>query len=103
MNSIPHSVKVSGLLVALLLSGCKTVPLVYTPVTPSLPAVPDEWVTPCVAPTPPHPVTYLEESMTGRENLLIEYHIALLMELKRCDLKVASLRDWYQALLSTYE
>lgn len=82
-----------GLLV--LLTGCsttvtRTVDSVETRYQP----IPDELLTKCHATPPPAIEKYMYLDLAGRENSLINYSQALLVDLKHCDNKITAIRNW---------
>jgi hypothetical protein len=78
-----------------LLTGCSTtVTRTVDSVAIKYQTIPDELLSKCNATPPPNIEEYMHLDLAGRENSLINYSQALLVDLKHCDNKITAIRNW---------
>lgn len=86
-----------------LLVGCTTPTAKIITIDKTKPIViPKYLLEPCEATLPPDKDMYIKSSVSEREELLIVYSVALLINLKECDNQITAIRKLQEKTVNTY-
>ena len=87
------------------LAGCAATPAkpqIITQVKTVVVATPAPLLKSCPISQPPNQTDYMAQDMSGRENLLTNYIVSLLADLKICNQQIQSISDFQQKQLQLY-
>jgi hypothetical protein len=87
------------------LAGCASAPAkpqIITQVKTVVIATPQPLLKPCPISAPPDQSTYMQSDMSGRENLLTNYIVSLLSDLKICNQQIESISKFQQKQIDLY-